>query len=147
MLSEYLNQNNIELNVEACNYQEALQSSGNLLLEQGSITKEYIEEMINSVAELGPYIVITKGIAIGHARPSEYVKENCISMITLKEPVEFGHAQNDPVKIVFAIAAKNGERHLEVIQDLAMCLSEESNIKTIINAKEVSEILTLIEKY
>ena len=57
--------------------------------------------MINAVEELGPYIVIIPHIAIAHARPSDNVLKNGISLITLKEPVEFGNKDNDPVYYIF----------------------------------------------
>lgn len=58
--------------------------AGGLLLDNQSIKKEYIADMIASVHEFGPYIVIAPGIALFHARPEGNVNEICLSYLRLK---------------------------------------------------------------
>ena len=67
---------------------------------------------------------LTKGIALAHPRPGEDVLEEAIGVVSLKTPVEFGHKENDPVKLVFLLAALNANSHITVLMELAQKLSE-----------------------
>lgn len=48
---------------------------GELLEKSGAIEPRYIDAMINTVKEIGPYIVIAPGIAMPHARPEAGAKK------------------------------------------------------------------------
>ena len=109
------------------NWQEAIRRAGELLLENGDIEEKYIDNMIDSVRELGPYIVLTKGFALAHAAPSEVVKRTGISLINLEKPVDFG-SSNDPVSVVMCMACVDKQSHIEHLQKLAMKLMEEGMI-------------------
>ncbi|MCD6355942.1 MAG: PTS sugar transporter subunit IIA, partial [Anaerolineaceae bacterium] len=54
-LSDLLPPERIRLNVSASSWQEAIRKAGSLLLETGSITKDFINAMIQTAEELGPY--------------------------------------------------------------------------------------------
>ena len=112
---------------KAENWQEAIRRAGELLLENGDIEEKYIDNMIDSVRELGPYIVLTKGFALAHAAPSEVVKRTGISLINLEKPVDFG-SSNDPVSVVMCMACVDKQSHIEHLQKLAMKLMEEGMI-------------------
>lgn len=140
MLKDILKKESIMLNVKVRDWEEAIEKAGSILVNEGKVEKSYVDNMIQSVKDLGPYIVVMPSIAFAHARPDESVKETCMSMITLKNPVEFGSKQNDPVSIVFAFGANNKGEHLKALQDLAKFLSVEKNIKFLNNATDVDEI-------
>lgn len=112
---------------KAENWQEAIRRAGELLLENGDIEEKYIDNMIDSVHELGPYIVLTKGFALAHAAPSEVVKRTGISLINLEKPVDFG-SSNDPVSVVMCMACVDKQSHIEHLQKLAVKLMEEGMI-------------------
>ncbi|MBC7088760.1 MAG: PTS sugar transporter subunit IIA [Tissierellales bacterium] len=131
---------NIRLNVEVLDWKEAITKAGEILLNSGYINEKYINEMIEAVENLGPYIVISPHIALAHAKPSNNVYENGISMITLKNPVEFGHEYNDPVDIVFALCSKSSENHLNFLKELTDIISNENIISIIRNADDPTEL-------
>lgn len=141
MLENLVSVDMIRLGVEAKDWEEAIQKSAEPLLEFDKIAPEYVDNMINAVHELGPYIAIMPGIAFAHARPDETVKETCMSMITLKEPVNFGSKQNDPIEIVFTFGAKSGDDHLMALQDLAKFLLSEENVKFLKKEKDRAKIV------
>ncbi len=143
LLEHLLSVDMIELGVNADDWEDAIRKASSPLLRFNKITGAYIDNMIQAVKELGPYIVIMPGIAFAHARPDESVRETCMSMITLSEPVNFGSKQNDPVSIVFAFGAQNGDDHLKALQDLAKFLMSEENIRFL---KEGSNKKTILNK-
>lgn len=88
-------------------------------------------------------MVIMPGIIIAHSRPGKYVKKDCISIMTLSEPINFGHETNDPIEIVFVIAAKENNSHLDALQDLARVLINEESVNKIKNAEKAEEVMNL----
>lgn len=144
MLKDILKKESIKLQVEANNWEEAVREAGGILVSEKKVEQLYVENMIQAIKDLGPYIVIMPGIAFAHARPDETVHETCMSMITLKKPIEFGSKQNDPVSIVFAFGANSQGEHLKALQDLAKFLSVEKNFQMLINTKEINEIYNRI---
>lgn len=144
MLKDILEKDSIITNVNATNWEEAIKIAGNILVEQGKIKENYVENMIKSVKDLGPYIVIMPGIAFAHARPDESVIKTSISLITLSEPVEFGSKANDPVEIVFVFAAEDGGKHIMALQDLAKVLSIDKNVQAILHAKDRDSIYQIL---
>lgn len=147
MLQEFLKKENIKLNVEVETWQEALRVGGQLLVDSKLITPKYIEDMIQAVIDFGPYIAITPHIALGHAAPSAEVLEESMSLITLKQPVNFNHAVNDPIDVVFIFGATDSSGHLKAISSLAYFLSDDMNYQRLSKATEVEEVVAMIANY
>lgn len=144
MLKKYLNEDTIQLKQKVNSWQEAIQKAGQLLVNTNKIKEGYVVEMVQAVYDLGPYIVIAPGIAIAHARPSENVVAEGISMVTLETPVKFGHQTNDPVDIVFSFAAREQTGHLNALQNIVTLLGDESFINLLKENDNIKEIISRI---
>lgn len=140
----YLNEEIVVLNREVKDVDEAIRQSGELLEKKELVTKEYIDAMVNSYHENGPYFVIAPGIAIAHARPEDGVKVSSVSLLQLNTPIEFGHEQNDPVSLVFGLAATSDESHLENIQRLVSLLGDKENVEMLKHAKDYDDIKEIV---
>lgn len=123
---------NITVNQKPNDWEEAITLVGKLLENSGSISAEYTKAMIDAIKRLGPYIVIGKHIAIAHAAPEVYVHKNDISVAILSKPVAFG-SQNDPVKVLFALASVDGKSHLENLMELARIIGEDDEVVEILS--------------
>jgi PTS system ascorbate-specific IIA component len=133
----------LAVSVSAADREQAIRASGELLISSGRVTAEYVEQMLAAVEEFGPYIVIAPGIALAHARPSEAVLETGLSLAVLAAPVEFG-SHNDPVRLVFGLAALDHESHLGVLAALAERLSDEEFVNNLINAVTIGQLSALL---
>ena len=129
----------IKIKVDVKDYEDAIKKSGQILVDTNSIKENYINDMIEAIKKLGPYIVIAPGFALAHARPSEDVLKDDVSIITLKEPVCF-NSINDPVYVVMCLAAKNSDTHIDTMQKIATVLMKENTIENLKNANTVEEI-------
>lgn len=136
--------NSIQTNVEAKDWKDAVIKTGELLLKQGFVEKSYIDAMINKVEELGPYIVIAPHIAMPHARPEDGVNKTSIAIVTLKEPLNFGHEKNDPVRLILALAAKDNEDHLETLANLMEILGDETKLANIMDSLSPEELYSYL---
>ncbi|MDN5342990.1 MAG: ascorbate system or component [Oceanotoga sp.] len=146
-MKELIKKENIKVNVDVSNWEDAIRVSGELLVKSKSISKKYVENMIDSVKNLGPYIVIAPGIAIAHSKPdNKIVYKSDISLITLKKPVEFGNKKNDPVKLVFSFASKESEGHLQNLSKIADLLEKEGFVEEISESSDENEIYNLLNK-
>lgn len=142
-LWRYIPEENIQLNLVASSWEDAIRLSAIPLLRNNDITEEYIDEMIDNIKNLGAYIVVDDGIAIPHARPDNYVKNFGITINTFKKPITIGNHNN--IKIFITIASINNENHIELITQIMKLIEDESFID-ILNKEDISkeEILNRI---
>lgn len=69
-------------------------------------------------------MVVAPGVALAHARPEDGALQLGLAVATLREPVEFGHAENDPVDVVFAFGSPDRDQHVGLLGALAQRLTE-----------------------
>jgi len=144
LLSNALGQGSIILGATANNWEEAVRLAGDGLVASGRTTSKYTDDMVTAIKELGPYIVIAPGLAMPHTRPSESVLETGLSLVVLTEPVTFGHQKNDPVQVLFGLAALDHDRHLELLSEFAAFAGEPNFINSLLSCSSTSEIRDLI---
>jgi mannitol/fructose-specific phosphotransferase system IIA component (Ntr-type) len=65
----------------------------------------------------------------------------------LKEAVEFGNPDNDPVDLVISLGAVGDSEHIELISELAEFLNSNDRLEKLRAASQIGDILTLIEEY
>lgn len=145
VLDELITEKTIQLADEVENWQEAIRLASKPLLENGSIEQSYVDAMIQSIQETGPYVVITPKVAIPHARPEEGVNILSMSVLRLKKSVLFG--EDKPVHLVIVLAATDDESHLRALAQLTELLSLEENIDQLIQSKEKADVMKLIHHY
>lgn len=130
----------IQLDLEAQNFEEAIVLSMEPLLKDDAITPDYVDEVLGILKETGPYIVITKHIAIPYAPIAAGAKKLAIGFTRLKKPVISCNEANDPVKFLFSLSASTGEEHLQALSDLAFLFSS-NEFLNLINEVETKEQL------
>lgn len=126
--------------------EEAIAEAGNLLVGAGMARSSYVDAMQASFHKNGPYFVIAPAIAIPHARPEDGALASAVSLVTLANPVCFGSQANDPVQIVFGLAAYSGQEHLAIMQKVVSFLQTANVAEKLINLKTVDELRCLIEE-
>ncbi|MFP3156243.1 PTS sugar transporter subunit IIA [Lachnospiraceae bacterium ZAX-1] len=147
LLSEALGPSNIQLDVSCLNRFDAIQKSALPLVLHGNITPSYIEKMIELLEENGPYIVIYPGFAIPHAGTESGVFKTGLSLIRLKTPVSFGHADYDPISFVCSIAIDDAIKHKKLIFNLINMIREEGFLVNLQKAKTPLEANLMILEY
>jgi PTS system ascorbate-specific IIA component len=146
-LSQLIAGDAIQIASDARDWRAAVRAAGQALVACGATTAAYTDEMIATVEQLGPYIVIAPGIALAHSRPSPAVLRAGISLVTLANPVEFGHRQNDPVRLVVGLAAPDDEGHVTALATLAEFLADEGRRAALLSASDPASIRQMIGDY
>lgn len=142
-LQQAFGEDSIRANAVALDAQHALEICADLLVSSGRVTPEYGQQMIQVLEELGPYFVIAPGIALAHAKPGESVLSTGLSLLTLVEPVVFGHESNDPVELIIGLCAVDHDSHLELMAELAALLSNVDTVNSVLNASDSEQIRSL----
>lgn len=129
-------------------WQDAVGLAAQPLLAHGYIEESYIQAMIASINETGPYIVLAPKVAVPHASPDAGVHQLGISLLQVKEPVDFSEDDDDDkqVQLIFVLAAVDSTAHLRALQELALILDDEEAIDSLIAASDPREILAIIDK-
>lgn len=146
-LLDLLSESAIWINVPAEDWRAAIRACGEALVATDVVAPSYIDQMIGVVEELGPYIVIAPGIALAHARPSPAVHRAGLSLVLLAQPVPFGHAENDPVRLVIGLAAPDHQSHIQALATLAELLSNEDCRSQLLNADAPSTVRHIITTF
>lgn len=124
-------------------WEEAVQVSANPLLDGGQIKQSYIDGMIESVKEHGPYIVIAPNIALPHARPETGSVKIGYSVMLLKKPVSFTEDGESDASLFIALSCVDADTHLEMLQEIVEILSDQEKHDAIFAATTKQDLLTL----
>lgn len=135
----------IEIGAIAADWRSAVRVAGDALVRSGAATAGYAGEMIRMIEEHGPYVVIAPGLALAHARPGTSVLADGLAIVTLAEPVDFGHPHNDPVRVVLALAIAAADEHLAAVAALANVFNDSSAIEDLAAARSPEEVQRIME--
>lgn len=127
-----------------CRWTQALHEAGICLEESGIIEKRYVDHIIASIRYYGPYMFISSGVILAHAKPEEGVRQLGLSLHIYRNSVmfsEFYHAN-----VILILAAVDQESHLKILKDILNIFTIESRVEDLIQKKEPGEVLTYMAK-
>lgn len=130
---------NITLKEKVPDWRQAIRTAAQKLLEKEYIEDKYIGKMIENVEKLGPYIILSDDVAMPHSRPEDGVKKTGISLLKLDEGVDFG--ENSSIRLIFILAAKDSNSHIDMITELVNMLQDDEKLNRVLNSKTENEIL------
>lgn len=146
LLTDLLSERSIALRVTADSWETAVRAGGKIMVDNNLVEERYVEAMVDTVKEMGPYIVIAPGIAMPHARPEDGAKEVGMVIITLEKPVEFGSAENDPVSVAVFLCAVDKVTHIKALAGLMELLEDENFKGAAEQAKSPAALLQYIQE-
>ncbi|NME35334.1 MULTISPECIES: PTS sugar transporter subunit IIA [Fusobacterium] len=131
---------NIQVVDNIDSWEKAIEVGANPLIEKGKIKYGYVEGIIQNIKTLGPYVILIPGVAMPHARPDENVLESSLALLKINEGVKFTE-DTDKVYLMFILAAKNSDSHIEIIEKLTDVLGDDEKIEKLIESKTLEEII------
>ncbi|NMB62642.1 MAG: PTS sugar transporter subunit IIA [Chloroflexi bacterium] len=145
MLLDYLKPDLVLFHVNANTWQNAVQIGGGLLVEHGICTPAYVDACMRAAIHMGPYMVLSPGIALAHSRPEDGALAVGLSIITLDPPVNFGNKSNDPVRLLITFCGIDHSSHITMLQELATFLMDEKNQQFLLNATNITELTRYLQ--
>lgn len=130
-------------------WKDAIRASFSKMLEKGIIEEGYVDEVLNSIVEFGPYVIIAPHVAIPHsALESNSVNESAFSFTRFKNPVVFDeNDRSKDAKIFFSFAAKHEEDHLKSLVQLVEFLINDEVVTELFDVNNDEELLAVVKKY
>ena len=127
--------------VHVDNWKSAIELAAKPLLEEGTIEQTYVDQMIASVEEHGPYIVLADEFALPHASAASGVHELSMSLLIVKEPVDL---LGKPVRLFMVLATIDNSSHMKALASLTEILYDDANMK-LFQSGDISAIMKLIQ--
>lgn len=140
MTNQILSSENIVLNAEFHNKEEAIRKAGQILADKGYVQPAYIEKMLEREQLTSTFMGNFVAIPHGTEDAKKTINASGLSVIQVPNGVDFG--DGNIVKVLIGIAGKDGE-HLDILSQIAIVLSEEENVQKIVEAKTAEEIISL----
>ncbi|MFU2315155.1 PTS sugar transporter subunit IIA [Rahnella sp. PCH160] len=147
MLSDWINENNTTIITKIKDWQSAVALAVQPLIDSGAAESRYLQAIYDMHREIGPYYVLGEGIAMPHARPEEGAVRTALSLVIVSEGVEFGSEDNDPVYVIFALAAVDSHSHIEMIASLSHLFCNDEAAKKLKQSKNKEEALDIIRQF
>lgn len=144
-LLQILQNDRIVITEEEYRWQDAVKFAGQKLLDERSIEKKYIDNIISQIRYYGPYMFITRGLLLAHGKPEDGVRHLDVSMTIFSRPVKFSEFQS--AKIIITLAAEDQEKHLRILKDIMTVFEEPSHVDELAELETVEEIEAYLRKY
>lgn len=146
-LTNMISESIIQLQVEANDWEDAIRKAGKPLVEHLYVKPAYIEEIIRIMHHEGPFVVITKHVALPHTKPSSGALRCGLGLTVLKEGIAFGSQEHDPIKYIFTLSAVDNESHLTAMSQLLELFNEPSFFTMMDEALTPQEVIAYIKSH
>ncbi|WP_165999199.1 PTS sugar transporter subunit IIA [Bacillus sp. Cs-700] len=143
MAKEILSTENVLLNEKAATKEEAIRMAGQILVDNGYVDESYLEQMQEREKITTTYMGNSVAIPHGTEDAKKAVKHSGLSIIQLREGVDFG--DGNIAKIIIGIAGKDNE-HLEILSQIAIVCSEEENVEELIQADSKETLISMFNE-
>ena len=118
-MDKWILKEHIQIVDKEIDWQDAIRLCGNPLLKSKIINNNYIEKIIKTHNQIGPYYVLAPHITVPHARPEDGSFDTALSLLIIKNGIQFGKVEYDPVKIIIMLASKNTKILVSMPQKLS----------------------------
>ncbi|WP_194165561.1 BglG family transcription antiterminator [Oceanobacillus sp. CFH 90083] len=144
-LDDFLTSDTIRLVDRVKAWEEAIRQAAQPLLDSGNIKESYVEAVMENCRRNSDYIMLASRIAIPHAKPEEGVLKLGMSLLNLKEPVEFPNGQR--MNLICFIAAEDKEKHINPLLQLRRLAEDEHLVDQIKKAGSVEKMEKIIRDF
>lgn len=144
-LMQFLKRDRLEIVEGEYSWQDGIKLAGKKLLEEKSIEKRYIDNILSQIRFYGPFMLVAPGIFLAHGKPEDGVKKLDVSMTVFRNPIRFSEFQQ--ASVVITLATEDQEKHLHILKDIMTIFEEDSNgIEEIQKRSSVEEMLQYMEE-
>ncbi|MDI4567766.1 MAG: hypothetical protein E7Y34_01650, partial [Mycoplasma sp.] len=117
------------------------------LLREKIIDNTYIEEILDTTKNLGPYYLIAPKIALIHNKPNIKWKKNCLSFSYFKIPILFENKKENPINYFINLVTRDSISHIELIKQVVNIFSNQIFVNDLETINSIESLITLFKKY
>lgn len=137
-----LSKEKVKLNVKVSDKYEAIRMAGQLLVDAGHVPAEYVDKMIERENVSSTYVGGGLAMPHGTGESKPLIRSTGMSVMVVPEGVDFG---DEKAYLVIGLAAV-GEEHLEILSNVAVLVSDEDDMKRILEASSEEELIKIFEE-
>lgn len=134
---------NISFRQSVSSWRDAVRLASQPLLQAGMIQTEYTQAMIKIIEDYGPYMILSPGIILLHARPTDGVNEVCLSVLLLEKGVNFSETSG-LIDIAFVLGALDDTHHLNVLSQLTALVYQPEFVDALRKSTKPSDVLRAV---
>ncbi|MRH41528.1 PRD domain-containing protein [Aquibacillus halophilus] len=142
-LYQLINVDSIQMIDAVPDWKTGIRFAAKPLLDNQSITKEYVDTMINSHDFNNPYMFLGKLMAIPHASPENGVNRLSMSLLIIKNGVLFSKELN--INFIVVIAPTDATQHVKAIYQLSKLAENDLLLQKILDANSNRSIVETLE--
>jgi len=142
MITELITDRTFLTDVSCDSWEELVDVAGAPLVVDGSVEPAYLQSIKDTVTKYGPYMVLVDDIVLLHGRSDSGVNHIAMSLALLSRPV---YLQDRRITAAFLFAAVDHDSHLELLQELAHCLSDDELLELLRNHGSRDEVMGRFE--
>lgn len=135
-----LERRGVRLQEQAGDRIAAIRRCGEVLVEIGAVTPDYVTAMLQREQSVSTYV--GEGVAIPHGTlaSKEAVRRDALAVLRFPDPVDW---DGFPVTVCVAIAAR-GDGHVELLAALAQILLDPDSARALREATDIDDVLRLL---
>lgn len=136
---------------EKVTWKDAIFKSCKPLIEDGSISEIYPNQIIKCIEFYGPYVVFDNHIAMPHTQESsDGVLKTGVSLLISKNLIDFGTDKEGNIKqanLIFTVASYDQNEHMQNIKELTQIFNNEELIEALKKSNSAQDIIDADKQY
>ena len=137
----------IRIGLEGEDRETVIMNLAEVMIAEGRVHKAYVASVLAREEQFPTGLpTVPVGVAIPHALAADDVLEPCIAAATLVKPVPFGQPGTDepvPVRIIFLLAIKDADQHLELLRRLGKIFTDPDVLSQLVEAHSVFDFIRI----
>jgi len=119
---------------------DAIREAGEMLVEAGAVTPEYIDSMYERERSVSTYMGNYLAIPHGTNESKESIKRSALSVIRYDQPIDW---DGNEVRFALGIAGYQGG-HMDILSRVAIVFSDTDEVDKLLAAGSAEEIYDLL---
>lgn len=147
MAKEILTTNNVMLNAHPKDKWEAIRLCGQLLVDNGYVHPDYIQDMFEREKTASVYIGNQIAIPHGREKSEHNIYESGISVVQVPDGIDFAESPDaDPATayVFIGIAGKNNT-HLDILGNIALVCCDMDNVEILKTTQDKQVIVDMLK--
>jgi PTS system mannitol-specific IIA component len=139
-MSDVLTLSQIKVPGTARSKDEAIREAGEILVEAGAVTPEYIDSMFEREESVSTYMGNYLAIPHGTNESKDSIMRSALSVVRYDEPIDW---DGNEVRFSLGIAGYQGG-HMDILSRIAILFSDTDEVDRLIAAGSAQELFDLL---
>ena len=139
-MSDILTLSQIKVPGTATSKDEAIKEAGQILVDAGAVTGEYVDAMYEREKSVSTYMGNFLAIPHGTNEAKDAIKASALSVVRYDNPIDW---DGNEVRFAVGIAGLNNG-HLEILGKIAVIFSDMDEVDKMIAAGSAEEVFALL---